>query len=184
MIIGLLVITFILSLILASKTFAHCDTLDGPVISAAKKALDLKNPNFVLIWVKTEDEETVKDAFKKALEKREKAINKEEIEQAEMDFFGLLVRIHREGEGASYEGIKPVGQVEKEILMADEAVESGNLTPVLEQITSLKNKQLIQQVFQTLLEKKNYPLEDLDKGREYVKTYVEFLHTTEKAIKN
>ena len=30
---------------------AHCDTLDGPVVGAARKALDSGNVNLVLVWV-------------------------------------------------------------------------------------------------------------------------------------
>jgi hypothetical protein len=31
--------------------FSHCDTLNGPVIADARKALDTGNVNLVLIWV-------------------------------------------------------------------------------------------------------------------------------------
>ena len=30
----------------------HCDTRDGPVVRAAKKALETGNLNYVLIWIK------------------------------------------------------------------------------------------------------------------------------------
>lgn len=32
-----------------SPVFAHCDTLDGPVVSAARKALDTGNINYALV---------------------------------------------------------------------------------------------------------------------------------------
>lgn len=33
----------------SGSAFAHCDTLDGPVVAAARKALDTGNVNLVLI---------------------------------------------------------------------------------------------------------------------------------------
>jgi hypothetical protein len=35
---------------------AHCDTLDGPVVAAARKALDSGNVNLILVWVQKKDE--------------------------------------------------------------------------------------------------------------------------------
>jgi hypothetical protein len=36
---------------LVIPVFAHCDTMEGPVIKAARKALETGNINLVLIWV-------------------------------------------------------------------------------------------------------------------------------------
>lgn len=41
----------------------HCDTLDGPVVTLAKQALDQKNLNLVLPWVRPEDEDEIRRAF-------------------------------------------------------------------------------------------------------------------------
>ena len=56
-----------LTVLLPSATFAHCDGLDGPVVTAAQKALESGNVNPVLIWVQKKDEQTIKDAFQKTL---------------------------------------------------------------------------------------------------------------------
>ncbi len=34
----------------------HCDTRDGPVVKAAKIALEQDNVNYILIWVPKESE--------------------------------------------------------------------------------------------------------------------------------
>ncbi len=52
---------------------AHCDTLDGPVVSAARKSLKTDNPNFVLVWVKPENEDEIRRVLKRAKNKRGKA---------------------------------------------------------------------------------------------------------------
>jgi hypothetical protein len=45
--------------LLPSGGLAHCDGLDGPVVTAAKKALESGNVNFVLIWVQKKDEAAI-----------------------------------------------------------------------------------------------------------------------------
>ena len=40
--------------------FGHCDTLDGPVIGLARKALETGNVNLVLPWVRAEDEPEIR----------------------------------------------------------------------------------------------------------------------------
>jgi hypothetical protein len=37
------------------ELLAHCDGLDGPVVKAAQKALETRDPALVLIWVQAED---------------------------------------------------------------------------------------------------------------------------------
>jgi hypothetical protein len=40
---------------------AHCDTMDGPVVKDAKKAIETNNVNYVLKWVRVEDEKEIKE---------------------------------------------------------------------------------------------------------------------------
>ena len=42
---------------------AHCDGLDGPVVMAARKALETGNVNLVLIWVQKASEPEIRTAF-------------------------------------------------------------------------------------------------------------------------
>lgn len=48
------------------SAYAHCDTLDGPVVSAARKALDSGNVSLVLVWVQQNDETEIRKAFDRA----------------------------------------------------------------------------------------------------------------------
>ncbi len=52
---------------LATPAAAHCDSLDGPVVAAARTALDTGNPDPALAWVKPENDALVRQAFSKAL---------------------------------------------------------------------------------------------------------------------
>jgi hypothetical protein len=48
----------------------HCDTLDGPIVKAAKMALAKGNVNLILSWVPKKAEGKLKKAFEKTLRVR------------------------------------------------------------------------------------------------------------------
>ncbi|EKD29249.1 MAG: hypothetical protein ACD_78C00464G0006 [uncultured bacterium (gcode 4)] len=171
----ILFVSFIFALMLApSMTFAHCDTMDGPVITAAKKAIETKNPNYFLVWVQEKDEVKILEEFKKVLEEREK--NPNNTESIDTTFFGSLVKIHREGEGASYTGIKPAGDFGSPLIpMVDSAIDSGS-SEKLEALFPEALRAQIAERFQEVMRKKNYPLENVQAGREYVESYIVFFH--------
>ena len=50
------VILFTVGLFQPKQAIAHCDGLDGPVVKAARNALEMGNVNLVLIWVQKKDE--------------------------------------------------------------------------------------------------------------------------------
>ena len=103
--------------------FAHCDTLDGPVVKTARDALNIGDVTPILKWVKKENETEMKDLFKKTLTVRSKG--KEAQELADMYFLETLVRLHRAGEGEPYNGLKPAGVVEPAVVEADKALEAA-----------------------------------------------------------
>ncbi len=171
----ILCVSFICALLLApTMTFAHCDTMDGPVITAAKKSIETKNPNYFLIWVQEKDEAKILEEFKNVLEERVK--NPSNAESIDTTFFGSLVKIHREGEGATYTGIKPAGDFGSPLIpLVDEAIDSGSS----EKLEALFPEALRVQVvdrFQEVIGKKNYPLENVPAGRDYVESYIVFFH--------
>jgi len=49
------------------SVFAHCDTLDGPVVKTAEAALQTGDITPVLKWVKEENEIEIKELFRKTL---------------------------------------------------------------------------------------------------------------------
>lgn len=182
-VIGVISFFLIVSFISPSQVSAHCDTLDGPVINAARKALATDNANYVLVWVKPENEDEIRKALKRAKDKRKRAKTTAEKDKADMKFFETLVKIHREGEGAKYEGIKPAGSVEPEIALADKAVATGKLDDVLHHIQSPVNREIILHLFHKVQEKSHYSLDDVPAGRDFIGAYVGFIHAVERAIK-
>ena len=76
----------------------HCDALDGPVVKAARRALEARDVNVVLPYVKKEGEAEVVEAFEKVIAVREADPAVREL--ADLYFFETVVRVHRAGEGA------------------------------------------------------------------------------------
>jgi hypothetical protein len=53
----------ILMLATAGNALAHCDTLDGPVVSLAKQALEKGDVKIILPWVAADKEGEIREAF-------------------------------------------------------------------------------------------------------------------------
>ena len=156
---------------------AHCDTLDGPVVGAARKALDSANVNLILVWVQKKDEAEIRKQFDKTVVVRK--VNAQAKELADMYFFETLVRIHRAGEGAGYTGLKPAGKIEPPIAAADKSLETGRLQDVA-QLISKRMEQGLHRNFETMMKKKNYNPNDVTAGRAFASAYVEYTHYVER----
>lgn len=163
---------------ITQPVFAHCDTMDGPLIKDARSALEKKDVTPVLKWVKKEHESEIISAFNKTLNERSK---KPEIkEKADMEFFETLVRVHREGEGASYAGLKPEGtEIEPAVAAADKALESGGVDNLIKFVTD-EVAIGIRERFEKAAENKKHVNDSVESGREFVEAYVEFVHYVEK----
>jgi hypothetical protein len=99
----------------------HCDSLDGPVVSAARQALEAGNVALVLPFVPERDEPDVRAAFTAVMPVR--AMGEQARAVADRWFFETVVRIHRAGEAAPYTGLKPAGSpVSPVIPIAEEAI--------------------------------------------------------------
>jgi hypothetical protein len=138
----------------------------------------------VLIWVKAEDEQTIRDVFAKTIKVRE--LSNEAKELAENYFFETLVRIHRQGEGEEYTGLKPAGRdLGPVIPAADLSIEKESFTPVKE-VFSKKNLPTgeIEKLFKNVIDTKNFNPDDVENGRKFVNAYVTYLHHAEEAYEN
>lgn len=165
------------ALLLPAPAAAHCDSMDGPVVKAAQRALEAGAVQLALVWVRTEDEAEIRAAFARTL--RVRAQGSEARELADRWFYETLVRVHRMGEGAPYTGLKPAGSaVPAGIAAADRALETGSLATLSEDAVHGLAQQL-EERFTSVRRLAGYDPLDVDAGRRYVHTYVEFIHFVE-----
>ena len=166
-----------LALMLGTPARAHCDGLDGPVVTAARQALEANDPNRVLIWVQPGDEAEIRAAFDHVVAVRR--LGPEARELADRFFFETLVRLHRAGEGAPYTGLQPAGRdLGPAIRLADQAVAAG----VDGEVSRFMGEQVTRGIhdrFQDLQSKRRFAPADLAAGRAYVASYVSFIHYVE-----
>ena len=86
---------------------AHCDGVDGPVATAAQRALDTGNVNLALPYAPAEAEAEIIARFEEA--RRVRTRSRDARALADRAFLETVVRLHRLGEGASYNGLQPAG---------------------------------------------------------------------------
>lgn len=112
---------------------AHCDSVNGPVASAALAALNAGNVNLVLPFVAPQAEAELTAAFDSVHKVR--AAGPDAKALADRYFMETAVRLHRLGEGASYTGLKPAGRdLGPAIPAAEAALAAGSIEPVRELI--------------------------------------------------
>lgn len=171
----LMLATLVAAMLPASTASAHCDTESGPVVTAARTALDSGNVNHVLIWVQPGDEAAIRQAFSSTLSARKGG----DKERADREFFEKLVRIHRAGEGAPFEGVKPANtDIGPAVAAADQSLVSGSPDAVVKLLQDSVNQE-VRTHFQHVSHKKSFDPNDVAAGREYVKTYVFYTHYIE-----
>ncbi len=151
----------------------HCDTMDGPVVRAAIQALQKRNVNLILPWIKKESESELENAFKKTLQVR--SLGNGSAEFADNWFYETAVRLHREGEGAAFSGLKPAGLDTGPVIpLAERALETGNANEVIAFLSNIVAEE-IRQRFGRAMSKKDFDINDVDAAREYVQGMLQFL---------
>jgi hypothetical protein len=154
---------------------AHCDTLDGPVVKAARTALEGGKLEPVLAWVQPDDEAEIRDAFARTRAVRNGG--KEARELADRWFFETVVRVHRAGEGAPFTGLKAAGAPEPPVAAADAVAAGGDPRKLEELLVSDVQKGLHAHVARLKAQKP--PAADVAAGRRWVAAYVPFVHWAE-----
>ena len=156
----------------------HCDTLDGPLVTLAKKALEENNVDLVLPWVRAEDDHEIRHAFDHAQAVR--GLGPQARALADRHFLETLVRIHRAGEGAPFTGLKPAGlDLGPAVPAADRALEEGSAEKVVRLLVDAVRAG-VHAHFRAAAEKRVFDPNDVAAGRKYVEDYVPYVHYVER----
>lgn len=168
----------ILAVCASKMADAHCDTMGGPVVTSAREALKKADVTPALKWVKPQHELEVREAFDRTSEVRKTGGTARDL--ADRYFFETLVRVHREGEGEPYTGLKPSGpEPEGGIAAADRALEKGSVDDLIRSMTAQLTTGIRDRYSRTI-ERRKHAEESVQAGREYAEAYVEFIHYVER----
>ncbi len=160
----------------ATPAVAHCDSMNGPVVLAAQKALSTGDLAPLLKWVAEDDEAEVAQAFERTMKVRD---NSDEVkEMADMYFFETVVRLHRMSEGVGYTGLKAATTVDPGIAAADLALETGSIE-ALEHLVLNHVREAMHERYADAIEAKAHADHNTAAGRRYVEAYVRYTHLVE-----
>jgi hypothetical protein len=160
------------TLLWSSASFAHCDSLDGPVIRDARVALNEQSLKPVLKWIGPDDEKSLAAAFNDTLEVRK--LTPQTRALADKYFFETLVRLHRATEGAPYTGLKPAGSASKAAEAADKALAEGSVDALAQKLGENVTRFVTNQFHKT---KQGINAESVSDGRAFVDNYVRYIHS-------
>ncbi len=164
-------------LLYAPPARAHCDTLSGPVVRDATAALEKKDLQPLLKWVKPDVEPELRAAFEATLSVR--SLEPKARELADRYFFETAVRLHRAGEGAPYTGLKAEADDPAGLIAAsDRALEQGSADRLLAAVTARVTAGLRER-YGRVVEAGKHANESVEAGRRYVEAYVEYVHYVE-----
>lgn len=174
---GMLLLLPIALALTPKKANAHCDTMDGPAVKDGRLALETGNINYVYKWILGEYEAEIKDIFD--LSRKVRMLGGDAQVVSDRWFLENFVRIHRAGEGESYEGLKPSGTVlDPKVIAADESIAIGNMSPLKGLVTDAEFHELKEKFDQTIA-LKDYNINDVKAARAYVAAYVTFFKMAE-----
>ncbi len=155
---------------------AHCDTEDGPAVTDGRLALETGDPGPALAWVHADGDAEVREVF--GLAQRVRALGGEARLAADRLFLETLVRLHRAGEGAGFDGIKPAGQVDPVVAAADRSIEVGQIEPLADLVAPERLPELRARLARAL-SLKDHDVRDVATGRRWVAAYVGFVKYAE-----
>ena len=164
-------------LLMPTPARAHCDSLDGPVVKAAQRALETGDVRRALVWVTVFDEAEVQAAFDKAQAVRTLGDTAREL--ADRFFFETVVRLHRQSEGEIYTGLKPAGSdLGPVIAAADRAILEMSANPLVDLLTR-EVARGVRWHFDNVMRARIFPGSSVEEGRRYVGAYLDFMHYLE-----
>lgn len=164
-----------------STSQAHCDRVNGPVATDARKALETGDISHALIWVTDQQAKELKSTFEQSLKVYTKGDESQEL--AERYFMSETVRLHREAEGMPFTGLKPAQPSAKDIQIAEQALASGELAPVTDMLATEIQKKT-SGLYSKAMEANSKKDNSVEAGREWVDAYVKYIVYVHKLYQN
>ena len=146
---------------------------NGPVMRAAKMALETGNANYILIWVPEESENTLKNLIEKTCCERSSRKNIQNL--AINWYFQTVSRLKYANGWPHCPGMKSERSDEKPIvLMVERAIETGNIEEIIGVIPCTHAGD-VRQRFHHVMDKRNYNVDNIADGRAYVSSFIDLI---------
>jgi hypothetical protein len=175
----LVVCALLLAVVLAVPTvsWAHCDSVAGPVATDVKLALQSGNVSPVLKWIRAADEPELRAVFNRAISVRRSGA--EAASLADQFFLETAIRLHRASEGEPYTGVKPASAVDEPVpVMVDAALRANSFDALTDSVASAMKTEVDKRI-EALKRARAHADDSPALGREYVRSYVELVHYLE-----
>jgi hypothetical protein len=170
---GLVVVALVIVLALAGSTaWTHCDTMNGPVATAARKALEAGQFETIAIFVGEKQEKELRQRFEQCLAVYKMGGHAKEM--AERYFMETAVRLNRETQGIPFKGLKPAQPFTPDIAAAERALETGELKPVTD-LLSAELKKETEKWFKKAMEARKAKDENVAAGRKRLNAYYRYI---------
>jgi hypothetical protein len=149
------------------------DPKSAPAMQSAKMALDTGNANYVLIWVPEESENKVKNLLEKTCCESSTQTN---MQNRAIDwYFESVNRLFYANVWTHCYRMKSEGiDVKPIVLVIERAIESGNFDEIGSLIPNTREGDARQR-FCDLMSKRNYDVNNIAAGRDYVTSFIDFI---------
>lgn len=151
----------------------HDNSENGPVMKAAKMAMETGNANYILIWIPKESENTLRNLLERTC--CENRSRKNTQNRAIAWYFKSVNRLHCMYGWPDCLDMKSEGSDMKKItLMVERAFETGNFEEINCIIPNTHTGD-VRERFHNLMIKRNYSVDDVTAGRTYVSAFIAFI---------
>lgn len=170
---GLVVVALVIVLALSGSTaWTHCDTMNGPVATAARKALEAGQFETIAIFVGEKQEKELRQRFGQCLTVYKMGGHAKQL--AERYFLETAVRLNRKTQGIPFKGLKPAQPFTPDIVAAEKALETGELKPVTD-LLSAELKKETEKWFKKATEVRKAKDESVAAGRKRLNAYYRYI---------
>jgi hypothetical protein len=156
----------------AGTAWAHCDTWNGPIATAARKALDTGNFETIAIFVMEGQERELRQKFEQCLGVYK--MDGEGKELAERYFAETAVRLNRQALKIPFKGLKPAQPFTPDIAAAEKALETGNLKPVTNLLSAELQKET-EKWFREAMQARKHRDKGGEAGRKWIDAYYKYI---------
>lgn len=145
----------------------RCVSLDEPVVTAARVALEEDDFEWVAPYVAADDEFELRDAFDLAVKAWTQGLEARVV--AERYFTEMTVRLNRAGEVTSFTGLKPAGSdVGPVVDLVEKAISDGSPHDLLELLSAELRSYVTERVRQ-VVDRQGAATRNVEEARVYVR---------------